>query len=60
MSHSTTSPHESLPTLDELLSTARVVTLPLHVKFRGVTHREMVLFRGPAGWAEFGPFLEYD
>lgn len=60
MSQSTTSPHESLPTLDELLGTARVVTLPLHVKFRGVTHREMVLFRGPAGWAEFGPFLEYD
>ncbi|MDP5227508.1 MULTISPECIES: o-succinylbenzoate synthase [Arthrobacter] len=49
-----------VPSLDDVLATARVVTLPLRVKFRGVTHREMVLFRGPAGWAEFGPFLEYD
>ena len=38
----------------------RVVTLPLRVRFRGVDHREMVLLRGPAGWGEFGPFLEYD
>ena len=60
MSHSTAPLSEGIPILDELLSTARVVTLPLQVKFRGVTHREMVLFQGPAGWAEFGPFLEYD
>jgi len=60
MSHSTAPRPEGIPTLDALLDTARVVTLPLHVKFRGVTHREMVLFEGPAGWGEFGPFLEYD
>ncbi|MFJ3958416.1 o-succinylbenzoate synthase [Arthrobacter sp. NPDC090010] len=54
------SPAAVLPSLDELLATARVVSLPLMVKFRGVTHREMVVFRGPAGWGEFGPFLEYD
>ena len=30
------------------------------VPFRGVTHREALLLRGPAGWGEFSPFLEYD
>jgi o-succinylbenzoate synthase len=51
---------DPLPPLEELLAGARVVTLPLRVKFRGVTARELLLFRGPAGWAEFGPFTEYD
>jgi o-succinylbenzoate synthase len=46
--------------LDDLLATARVVSLPLATPFRGITHREAVLFRGPLGWSEFSPFLEYD
>ena len=50
----------TLPPLDDLLDGMRVVTLPLRIRFRGVDHREVVLFRGPAGWGEFGPFLEYD
>ncbi|MQA03566.1 MAG: o-succinylbenzoate synthase [Streptosporangiales bacterium] len=29
-------------------------------RFRGTEVREGVLFRGPAGWAEFSPFLDYD
>lgn len=37
-----------------------VVALPLAVRFRGVDVREVALLRGPAGWAEFAPFLEYD
>jgi O-succinylbenzoate synthase len=44
----------------ELLGSARVVRVPLHTRFRGVTEREAVLLRGPAGWGEFAPFLEYD
>jgi O-succinylbenzoate synthase len=28
--------------------------------FRGVTVREVALFRGDYGWGEFSPFLEYD
>lgn len=48
------------PTVDELVSTAHVVSLPMRVRFRGVTHREVLLLDGPAGWAEFSPFLEYD
>ncbi|HWK76435.1 o-succinylbenzoate synthase [Microbacterium sp.] len=47
------------PDLNDLLSTARVVALPMTTRFRGVTVREAVLFEGPEGWAEFSPFVEY-
>lgn len=50
----------SLPALADLLSTARVVSLPLVTRFRGVSVREAVLLEGPEGWTEFSPFLEYD
>ena len=50
----------SLPSLSDLLATARVVSLPLVTRFRGVEVREAVLFEGPEGWTEFSPFLEYD
>lgn len=36
-----------------------VFTLPLHNRFRGITVREGVLLRGPAGWGEFSPFRDY-
>jgi len=49
-----------LPPLDDILGTARVVSLPLATRFRGVDHREAALIEGPEGWAEFSPFLEYD
>ncbi|NJC23334.1 O-succinylbenzoate synthase [Arthrobacter pigmenti] len=48
------------PTAEELRSTARVVSIPMRVRFRGVTHREALMLRGPAGWGEFAPFPEYD
>ena len=32
----------------------------MRVRFRGVTVREAALIRGPQGWGEFAPFLEYD
>ena len=50
----------SLPALSELLATARVVSLPLVTRFRGIDVREAVLFEGPEGWTEFSPFVEYD
>jgi len=37
-----------------------VVALPLRTRFRGITTRELALVRGPAGWGEFCPFVEYD
>lgn len=46
--------------LDQLLSTMRVIALPTKTNFRGVSSREVALFEGEYGWAEFSPFLEYD
>ena len=48
------------PPLETVLAVAHVVSIPLVTRFRGVSHREAVLLRGPAGWSEFSPFLEYD
>lgn len=49
----------TIPPLADLLANARVVSLPLRTKFRGLNDREMVLFEGPNGWAEWSPFIEY-
>ncbi|RKE67201.1 O-succinylbenzoate synthase [Dietzia kunjamensis] len=46
--------------IDDLLARVHVVALPMRVRFRGVTEREVALIEGPAGWGEFGPFGEYD
>lgn len=46
--------------LADLLATARVFAVPLRHRFRGITVRQGVLLEGPAGWAEFAPFLDYD
>ena len=48
-----------LPALDEVLDRLHVVALPMRVRFRGITEREVALIDGPAGWGEFGAFLEY-
>lgn len=47
------------PSLPELLDRLHVVALPMRVRFRGITTREVALIEGPAGWGEFGAFLEY-
>ena len=47
-------------TLEDALASLRVVALPMKTKFRGIEVRETALFEGPAGWAEFAPFIEYD
>jgi O-succinylbenzoate synthase len=31
----------------------------MRVRFRGITTREVALIEGPAGWGEFGAFVEY-
>ena len=48
-----------MPGLDELCDRVHVVTLPMRVRFRGITEREVALIDGPVGWGEFGAFLEY-
>ncbi|GAA2797887.1 o-succinylbenzoate synthase [Kribbella solani] len=35
-------------------------SIGLKNKFRGINVREGMLFEGPAGWAEWSPFLDYD
>ena len=47
------------PRLQDILDRVHVVALPMRVRFRGITTRELVLIDGPAGWGEFGAFLEY-
>ena len=42
-----------------LLETMRVVALPSKTNFRGISVREVALFKGEYGWGEFSPFLEY-
>lgn len=48
------------PRLEDLLDRLHVVSLPMRVRFRGITSREVALIEGPAGWGEFGAFLEYE
>ena len=37
-----------------------VYDVALRVPFRGLSRRSGILWRGPAGWAEWSPFPEYD
>ena len=45
---------------DQILATAKVLAIPMRTKFRGLTTREVLLFEGPNGWAEWSPFTEYE
>ncbi len=47
------------PPVDDLLDRLHVVALPMRVRFRGITVREVALIDGPVGWGEFGAFVEY-
>jgi o-succinylbenzoate synthase len=47
------------PDLADLLDRLHVVALPMRVRFRGITVRELALIDGPSGWGEFGAFIEY-
>lgn len=49
-----------MPELDDVLERLHVVALPMRVRFRGITVRELALIDGPAGWGEFGAFVEYE
>jgi o-succinylbenzoate synthase len=49
-----------VPSVTEIIDRLHVVALPMRVKFRGITVRELALIEGPAGWGEFGAFPEYD
>lgn len=38
----------------------QILAIPLRNQFRGITIREIAIFRGKQGWTEFSPFLEYE
>lgn len=38
----------------------RTFAIEMPLRFRGISRREGMLLEGPAGWAEFSPFLDYD
>lgn len=42
------------------IEAAAVYQLPLKNRFRGITQREGILLKGPAGWGEAAPFWNYD
>ena len=44
----------------QILDSARVLSIPMRIKFRGITTREVLLFEGSNGWAEWSPFTEYE
>lgn len=37
----------------------QVYDIALTTRFRGITRRQGVVWQGPAGWAEWSPFLDY-
>ncbi len=43
-----------------MIEVAGVYALPLRTRFRGLNVRHGLLLRGPAGWAEWSPFAEYE
>lgn len=51
---------DAVPSVAEVVDRLHVVALSMRVKFRGITVRELALIDGPAGWGEFGAFLEYE
>ena len=42
------------------MTSPHVYSLPMRSRFRGVSVREGMLWRGAAGWGEFCPFWDYD
>lgn len=46
-------------TLEMLLESAVPFALNMRRNFRGLSHREGMLFEGPSGWGEFAPFDDY-
>lgn len=39
---------------------AHAYAIPMTTRFRRITERDGLLLQGPAGWAEFSPFWDYD
>lgn len=42
------------------IDAAHAYAIPMTTRFRRITERDGLLLHGPAGWAEFSPFWDYD
>ena len=45
--------------LNELLDNSMVLSMPLKTSFRGINHREVMIFESENGFTEWSPFPEY-
>jgi O-succinylbenzoate synthase len=50
---------QALPSVEDLLRNSHVVSIPLRHPFRGISHREAMIFEGDNGPAEWAAFPEY-
>jgi O-succinylbenzoate synthase len=50
---------EVVPTLLPPPHAVHTYAIAMRTRFRGITTRQGMLWRGPAGWAEWSPFLDY-
>jgi len=48
-----------MPSLSALRASARVVSIPLRTRFRGLIERELLIFEGPNDFSEWAAFPEY-
>ncbi len=48
------------PSFADMVRVATPVGIAMTTPFRGITHREVVIFDAPDGPSEWSPFLEYD
>ena len=46
--------------MPEVDPTPSVYAIGMRERFRGITERQGMVWPGPAGWAEWSPFLDYD
>ena len=51
---------QGIPSVSDLLSNSHVVSIPLRGEFRGLSHRETMIFEGDNGPAEWAAFPEYN
>lgn len=46
--------------IESLANDAVAFSVPLSIQFRSLQNRQGALIKGPNGWGEFAPFLDYD
>ena len=46
--------------LGKVFQDLEILAIPTRTSFRGITSREVAIFRGSSGWSEFAPFIEYE